>query len=215
MSLDKKRREFIIKEIINEKRQIQTVLELGAGKCNILFDLINKHPNLNINYHCLDKNIKFLKKGLKNVSEFKNSLIKYHFWNANIIDLYCKDGLFWLPTNFDLLILSEVIEHLSKDNLNRMKYFIFNLIQSEYVIITTPISSEFKREFHMFEFSKEEFEEFCKSIDNYEPLSFTYLKDDNFESLTQICILRIKNRKIVNYFEYQQEERDKLFIKLK
>lgn len=211
--LNQKRKEFILNQIMNLKEEIKTILDLGSGKCEILLNLMETTFENHIEFHCLEKNNKLLNKGMKKVKSLKNFSIDYHFWNANFNDLFCKDGLYWYPTNFDLLILCEVIEHLPKDILNRLKYFIFNLLQPKYVLITTPIKSEFIRDFHVFEYTKENFSSFCSSFENYTPISLTYLKDDICDAETQICILKIKEKKEINIFEYDQETRDKKFKK--
>lgn len=168
----------------------KTVIDMGAGegKLSMLLAQMNTLTKL----YSVDPSNQALAKMQKRFADT-------HFASAPIIkwgSLYYEDKEF---TGVDVFILCEVIEHLEEERLPQIMQLITQTYAPKHVIITTPNAEynavyeleEMRHDDHRFEWTRQQFETWCKEIAPHYDCQFKGIGDlhAQYGTPTQMCIM--------------------------
>ena len=158
-NLHQKRHELIMRVLGSPYRK--TVVDLGSGEGKLL-KLIKKTLK-DTKVLALEANPNAVERSKKAIKFSKNISII----NSNILYPRLRDTSFLLP---DFLIATEVIEHLEKEDRDRLIYIIKNLFEPKAFIITAPnyeyninfknmLPGSYRHPDHKIEYTEKEFKE--------------------------------------------------------
>lgn len=209
--LCKQRDDFVFDILTSEK--VKSVLDLGCGECRFLRRMI-RIPGIEkiVGVEKLEYLISSKMYVLRPLNV--DYLIK-RLWPLDI-KLYSGDITMFDERlqNYDAALLIEIIEHLQEDELDRLPSTLFGAMQPTLVVITTP-NFEFNICFnndcklrhwdHKFEWTRNQFEQWCSSICSSYAYSVTFdgVGDPpdahpDIGHCTQIAIFRKLNSNILN-----------------
>lgn len=168
--LNERRFFFVLNELSRSRHQIDNIIDIGAGDGRYV-DLLTKLKNINsknISYHCLDINPEALQKlEQKRINKYSN--YKVNIINADENKLQPHKSLTLDPTQTNVILMIEVIEHMEFEE---AKILLTNIIQNipfNKLILSTPnyefninysMDKKFRHDDHKFEFIGLEFKEF-------------------------------------------------------
>lgn len=174
------------------KHKVQQVTDLGCGKGSFIFNLSRANPD--VNFAGIDSDKDKIDYALKMKQEhFQNS--KIGFTNSDILHLN--------KNKTQAITLIEVIEHINIEDLRGFFSNIFDKLDPELLIITTPNcayniylhmnSKPFRHDDHRFELSHEGFTELISNVVKDSGYSGAILPigfiKENGSSISQIAII--------------------------
>lgn len=198
-SLYDARLDYVIKSL--KERNVESIIELGCGEGKVL-RAISSHPSLS------SKKIAGLDVSLRSLSHAKHRLRKTENISLFHGAATYKDGKI---KDFDAVLLVEVIEHQEKSALPRLEDVVFGFARPRIVIVTTP-NKDYNKNFglsdeklrhrdHRFEFSIEEFDNWCEKIKdkfkyNYEKTTISQNEEEAIGPSFGVVFTRIEHSNV-------------------
>lgn len=192
ISLNTQRYEAIARQV--EKLPHRFVIDMGAGEGKLTEHLAQLKTIDTL--YAVDPSNAALAKMVKRFTDSDFAVAPIIRWGS----LHYEDATF---TGADVFILCEVIEHINEERLVSMMRLITDTYAPKNIIITTPNAEynavyeleEMRHDDHRFEWTRTQFQAWCKSVAPQYDLYFEGIGDEHalYGTPTQMCVMTRRN----------------------